>query len=158
MLIKYRPTDWFGLAPVENVYRDSLFAPFGALRREMDRLFSGFENSWNVPNRDQTPVQLDDRGDNLVLSVEVPGMNEKDIDLSITGDSVVLRGQRVVTPPQGYSCHLRERADYSFHRAYRLPVRINAEKADASLKNGILTVTLPKADEVKPRAIAVKST
>lgn len=161
MLIKYRPTDWFGLAPLANFADDSFFAPLGTLRREMDRLFSGYENSLGLSGSSTahalTDVSLEDRGESLVLTAALPGLSDKDLDLSITGDSVVLRAERKLSEPEGYSCHLRERGSFSMHRAYRLPVRVNAEKAEATLKDGMLTVTLPKAADAQPRAITVKS-
>jgi len=159
MLVRYNPDSWFGLSP----FADSEWSPrvrgFEALRREMDRLFSGYERSFDA-GLDQAAAPalcLQDNGDSLVLSADLPGLSPKDLDLSITGDTVVLKGERKVQVPDGYSVHRQERGSYSFQRAYRLPSKVEADKAQASLKNGVLTVTLPKAAEAKPRSITVKA-
>jgi len=161
MLIKYRPTDWFGLAPLTNFAEDSMFAPLSALRREMDRLFSGYENSLGQAGKPdsvlENDLRLEDRGEKLVLTASLPGLTDKELDLSITGDSVVLRAERTLKAPEGYSCQFSERASFALHRAYRLPVPVDADQAEATLKDGLLTVTLPKAAEAKPRSIAVKA-
>jgi len=162
MLIKYRPSEWFGLEPSGTAAWDGTFRTFDSLRREMDRLFSGYERTLDglgaLARGADPEFHLDDRGASLVLTTDLPGITDKDLELTVTADTVVLRGQRKVESPEGYSAHHQERAEYRFDRAYRLPIPVDAAKAEATLKNGVLTVTLPKAAEAQPRAITVKST
>jgi HSP20 family protein len=66
-----------------------------------------------------------------------------------------LQGSRRVEAPQGYDVHRRERGAYEFTRSFTLPVKVDADQAKATLKNGLLTLTLPKAPEVQPRQINV---
>ena len=88
---------------------------------------------------------------------EVPGLAEKDIQLTIDGDVLTLSAERTVTPPAGYKVHRQERATLRFAKSFSLPVEIDAEKADAKLVDGVLTVTLPKAPKAQPRQIAVRA-
>ncbi len=119
----------------------------------MERLLGSLEQGVDPTGA----VNLEDRGEELVLTAQVPGLGEKDIDLSITGDSVVLRGRRVITVPEGYTATMRERNNFTVQRAYRLPTLIDADRAEATLKHGVLTVTLPKAAEARPRTINVRA-
>jgi len=160
MLIKYEPSSWLNFDPFAPTERQSSPGTFDLLRREMDRLFSGYERSFGAPfgPADAYPnFRVEDTGSDLVVTAEVPGLTEKDMELSVTGDTVSLRGERKVEAPQGFSTHRQERSAYHFTRAFRLPAPVDAERVEANLKNGILTVKLPKAAEARPRAIPVKA-
>jgi HSP20 family protein len=91
-----------------------------------------------------------------VIEAELPGMTEKDIELSLTADVLTLSGTRTVDAPEGYSVHRQERPTYRLSRSYTLPAKVDPEKVSAELKDGILLVTLEKAAEVRPRQIPVK--
>ena len=95
--------------------------------------------------------------DEVVVSVELPGMKSDDVDLSITGDTLTLRGERKpaeVVPDGQY--HRRERVFGAFVRTVTLPERVSPDKAEARYCNGVLTVSIPKSEEAKPRRIPVK--
>jgi HSP20 family protein len=134
---------------------------FDDLRREMNRLFFDFESA--RPGLEFEAgggwprVSLDDRGDNLVLRAEVPGVAEKDLELQVQENTVSLRGERKEAVPEGHSVHRKERGDFRFARSFQLPTAVAADKVEAHLKNGVLTVTLPKAETAKPRKISVRS-
>jgi HSP20 family protein len=151
-------TLWSDLNPLAR------FAPrrgdgFDELRREMNRLFFDFEREFPgfAFNAEAPEVTLDDTGEALVLRAELPGVAEKDIELQVEEGSVTLRGHRKEEREEGHSVHRKERADFRFARSFSLPAKVNSEKVEAVLKNGILTVTLPKAETAKPRKIAVRS-
>lgn len=129
------------------------------LRSEMDRTFG-----WGEPGlttwRDLAggpEMRLSDDGNAFSLKAELPGLSEKDVEVSVNANTLTVRGERKVEPPQGYSAHRNERTAYRFERSYQLPVKIDAEKASAVMKNGLLTLTLPKAPEAQPKLIGVKA-
>ena len=137
------------------------------LRNHMDRLFLDFERGW-APGRDSRAqsnwaagtawprIALYDSGSELQLRAEVPGLSEKDLDISVEQSSLTIRGDRRTEIPEGYSVHRQERGNRSFARSFTLPCRIDAEKASANLKNGVLEMTVPKVAEEQPRQVQVK--
>lgn len=135
------------------------FADFGRsphteLRRELDRLFGDFERSVASGS---TPVAFDDDGTNFTLRADVPGLTENDIQISVAGSTVTLRGERKVEVPEGHSVHRRERRAVRFAKSFELPARVDADKVSATLKHGVLTLTLPRAAEAQPRQISIKA-
>lgn len=145
---------------------DRTFAALDDFRRRMDRLFYDYGNfrEGDLEGR-KTPtwqgswpmLTLRDEGDHLYLYAEVPGLPADALELSLNNNVLTLAGERKVAPPEGYSAHRRERAAFRFNRSVSLPCAVDPEKVAAKLTNGILTVTLDKAAEAKPRQITVKS-
>jgi len=138
-------------------FRDSprAFAVFDQLRRELDRAF--YEQVEAAPERQGgTRFTFEDTGAAFVVQAELPGLEHKDLDLQVTAKTVTLRGERKAEAPQGYAVHRNERAGYRFARSFELPSKIDSDKAEAKLVNGVLTVTLPKAAEAQPKQITVK--
>lgn len=129
-------------------------APHAQLRRELDRLFGDFERA-STPG--PAAVGFDDDGSNFVLRADVPGLAESDIQISVAGNTVTLKGERKLEVPEGHSVHRRERSAVRFAKSFELPARVDADKVTATLKHGVLTLTLPKAAEAQPRQIAVKA-
>jgi HSP20 family protein len=144
-------SDWpsFGFADFGRPY-----APHTQLRRELDRLFGDFERSVGAPS---TAVTLEDEGNNFVMHADVPGLTENEFQISVAGNTVTLRGERKVAVPEGYSVHRRERSAVTFAKSFELPARVDADKVTATLKSGVLTLTLPKAADAQPRQISVKA-
>lgn len=128
-------------------------APHAQLRRELDRLFGDFERS----SSQGSPVSFEDDGSNFVLRADVPGLTEADFQISVAGNTVTLKGERKLEAPEGHSVHRRERSAVRFAKSFELPARVDAEKVTATLKHGVLTLTLPRAAEVQPRQITVKA-
>jgi HSP20 family protein len=93
----------------------------------------------------------------FVYKAEVPGLAEGDVGVHVEDDALILRGERKSAVPEGYTVHLRERGPIAFTRKLPLPGRVDSEGVTASLKDGVLTVTLPKSKEALPRQIAVKA-
>lgn len=132
-------------------------------RRRVEQLFGEFESSWmhdwgaGLRTASWPRAELRDTGAALTLSAELPGMSERDVHLTVNGQVVTLEGERRDEVPEGYSVHRRERAQVRFARSFTLPCKIDPERVEASLENGVLTVTLPKAPEARPRQIAVRT-
>jgi len=130
---------------------------FDELRREMDRVFFEGERGGFALGREIWPTAtVTDNGGSWMLRAELPGLTEKDLELTVNADSVTVRAERKVEAPQGYTVHRRERAGFRLARTFSLPTKIDPEKVEASLKHGVLTVTLSKAPEAQPRQIQVK--
>ncbi len=144
--------DWpsFGFADFGRSY-----APHRQLRHELDRLFGELERGLSQPMT--STVSFEDKGEAFVFQADVPGLSESDLQIDVSGNTLTLRGERKTVVPEGYSAHRRERRAYRFDKSYQLPTRVDADKATATLKHGVLTLTLPKAAEAQPRQIAVKA-
>lgn len=135
------------------------------LRHHMDRLFMDFETGSGRGQDARTAVagtawprvSLYDTGTELRLLAEVPGVSEKDLNVSVERSSLSIRGERKVEVPEGYSVHRQERGTLSFARSFVLPCRIDSEKTTANLRNGVLEMKLPKVAEERPRQIQVRA-
>ncbi len=132
--------------------------PLGQLRDEMDRLLSGFLG--RLPTATgaapgQPPVNLWEDGDAVYAELEVPGVHNEQIDIAVVGDELSLGIRHQRAAPEGATYHRRERGAGSFTRVLRLPVEVDAERVQAELRDGVLTITLPKAESAKPRKIQV---
>jgi HSP20 family protein len=134
---------------------------FSEIQTEMNRLFDGFfgrpsqvaggmERVW-APS-----VDMHETKDDVVVTADLPGLNEKDIHLSITGDMLTLRGERHWNQQvKQESSYRAERWFGKFERALPLPVPVQADKVKASYRDGVLTVSLPKTEEIKPKEIKI---
>jgi HSP20 family protein len=92
------------------------------------------------------------------VKAELPGMDPKEIDITVTGDLLTIKGEkREEKEEKGRNFHRRERRYGSFSRSFRLPVEVKADSINASYKDGVLTVTVPKAEEEKAKRIEVTS-
>jgi HSP20 family protein len=152
--------------------------PFEALRREVDRLFDDFDggflrwpagrSSFNVapPWRGDlswpaTPaVDLVETEKAYEVSAELPGLDEKNIEVKFADDVLTIKGERQEEKEEKKKdYYLHERSFGSFHRALRVPAGVDADKIEATFKKGVLTVTLPKTAEVQKaeKKIAVKA-
>ena len=87
----------------------------------------------------------------------MPGINPADLDLSVVGQSVVLRGRRNLEAPEGVTWHRQERPAGEFLRTLELPFKVDPTHVEARFNQGLLTVTLPRAEEEKTRKIAVRA-
>jgi HSP20 family protein len=130
----------------------------GRFRRDLDRLFGDFlGDAWAPEGRAFPPVNLWEDEQNFYAEAEVPGLKLADIDIHLMGNELSLRGERKSETQEGVSYHRQERETGGFARVVRLPVEVEAGKVEAALKNGILTITLPKAAAARPRRIEVKA-
>ncbi len=140
-------------------YRN-LRGEFDTLRREMDIWRRALLNE-PVSHAAATVYPalniLEDK-DNIYVKAEMPGMPPDDPEILIEGDTLTIKGERrPLTPAEKISFHRREIEYGRFSRAVTMPKKINADTVTAKAENGILTITLPKAEEAKPRHIPVKA-
>ncbi len=142
------------------------FSELESLRKEMERLIDEFfptKGSYISPVWRRSAeevavpsVDMVDRGDEILVSMEMPGVEKDNIDVSIQEDTLTVKGTiKKETEEKEENYIKRERTYSSFERALRLPVKVNPEKIKAVLKNGILYIHLPKAEEVKPKKIKI---
>jgi len=103
-------------------------------------------------------VDILEKEGNLMLRAELPGMNEKEIDLKLEGNTLTLKGERKMDKEDKKNNYHRVESFYgSFTRSFRLPETVDLEKISADYKNGVLTVTIPQRPEVRPREIPVST-
>ena len=144
-------------------FRDPFYDPSGSirsLRREMDRLFNSFFNTESslAGSNVYPQVNIYREGGNTHVTAELPGIETEDLDISVHGKSLVLRGARKIDPgDKDLRYHRRERSAGSFNRVISLPEPVDADGVIAQYKNGVLTLTLPVAEEAKPRQIEVSA-
>jgi len=137
---------------------DNAFSMLNQLRRQMDHAFDDLDRgTYATAARNYPPSNLYDNGVAYVISTEVPGLTDKDITVTATQDVITVAGERKNEVPEGYSVHRSERPSVKFSRSYALPARVDPEKISARLTDGVLTLTVEKAAEVKPRQISVRA-
>jgi HSP20 family protein len=140
------------------------FREVSRLRNEMDRLWDDYfgpgrralrplEEAW------MPAVDVSESGDKITVKAEIPGMEAKDIEISMVGDTLTIKGEKKVEKEEKEeNYHMVERSYGSFTRAMKLPAPVDPDKVEATYKNGVLTVVLPKKEEVKPKSIEIKAT
>jgi HSP20 family protein len=102
-------------------------------------------------------MHLFDTGKALLVKADLPGLSEKDLQISINQDVLTVTGERKAEALEGYTVHRKERQSARFSRSFTLPSKVDPEKTTAVLKNGVLTLTLFKATEAQPRQITVNA-
>jgi HSP20 family protein len=126
----------------------------------MDRVlerFFGEPSAGDRPLSTWTPrTDVKETPDGLTITAEIPGLEAKDVDVSLSGDLLTIKGEKKDEKEEKDEYHhVVERSYGAFARTVRLPAPVAADKIKASFKNGVLTVTLPKTEESKPKAIPV---
>lgn len=133
------------------------------LRREMDRLWDEYfgpsrralqpmEEAW------MPAIDVSETGEKITVKAEIPGMEAKDIDIAIVGDTLTIKGEKKTEREEKEeNYHIVERSYGSFSRSMKLPAAVEPDKVEATYKNGVLTVVCPKKEEVKPKAIEIKA-
>lgn len=144
-------------------YHVSAIPQLGRFRNEMDRLLSDFlGRSAGMAEIEETSrgfpaVNVWQQDDEVFVEAEVPGLKSGDIEISVVGNGLSLKGRRPDVPPEQAKFHRRERGVGDFNRVLRLPVEVDSEKVQAKLADGVLLITLPKAEAAKPRRIPVSA-
>jgi len=141
------------------VYRNARH-PLHQLRDEMDRLWTGFfaptaEGLLSPVFHGQPAANVWERDDALLVEMEVPGVKNEQIEISVAGDELSVKINRPDIVQEGVTYHRRERPVGVTTRLLRLPMEVNSEKVEAELHDGVLKITLPKAESAKPRKINV---
>lgn len=140
------------------IYGGILRDPFTELQRlhgEVNRLFERSPRRWH---RQEFPAMNVYTGDEAVLiRAELPGYEAKDVDVSVMQNTLTVRGERADDADENRNYHRRERVAGRFVRSLELPTNVDADAVGAELKNGILTVTLPRVAEERLKKIEVKA-
>lgn len=131
------------------------------LREAMDHLFDDAftrplrmnDGHWSIPAVDM--YQTDNE---IVVKAAIPGVKTEDVQINVTGEILTLKGEiKEKEEVKEKAYHLREQRWGTFERSIALPTDVIADKAKAEFENGVLTITLPKADEVRPKSITIKT-
>ncbi len=138
------------------------FREVSRLRREMDRLWEDYfapRFRGLLPEGEWAPaVDVSESDDKVTVKVELPGLDAKDIDISVTGEVLTVKGEKKSEREEKKeNYHLVERSYGSFSRALKLPATVEVDKIEAKYEKGVLTVACPKKEPVKPKAIEVKT-
>jgi HSP20 family protein len=133
-----------------------------SLRDAMDRLFDEsflrpFGNG-NWGSMDMPAVDVSETSDKVVVKATVPGIKPDDIKITLTGDVLQISGENEAESEEDQATyHVRERRSGAFSRAISIPGPVMADKAEAHFENGVLTLTLPKAEEIRPKSIKIST-
>jgi HSP20 family protein len=160
-------------------FRQGFALPFDELRDELDRFWTTLTaapplHGWGVRPAEGVFPAVNVREDDaaVIVEAELPGLDAADIDITVAGDELVLKGSRPETCPvppaegngdtdgskkERVTWHRRERGTGAFERRIPLPVAVDAGRVEARLVDGVLTVTCPKAAECQPRKVEVRT-
>lgn len=137
------------------------FSEFRSLRRAMDRgLFEFYGPTvWRNGERTLTfPVDLSETDGQVVVKAALPGIQPEDVDISVSDGVLTIKGEtKSEEKTEAENYHRREIRYGAFSRSIPLPAQVNDEKADAVFQDGVLSVTLPKAEVAKPKQIKIKA-
>lgn len=146
--------------------RDYEAHPLDVFQREMNRLFDDFFKGTGLrPWAEEMEalgafspqMNMTEDEKSITVSAELPGMDEKDIDISLSKDSLTIKGEKKEeTEQKGKESYCMERSYGSFSRVLPIPKDVNTEKAEASFKKGVLTITLPKLEKEKQSQKRIK--
>ncbi len=135
------------------------FKEISSLKSQMDKIFESLmgegedirTGSW-VP-----PVDIYETENEIVIKAEVPGVSQKDIEIKVEDDTLIIRGEkRFERDMEKETYHRAERVYGKFQRSFILPKSIEKDNIKATLKQGVLTLVLPKKEEVKPKEISIQ--
>lgn len=129
--------------------------PVGRVFADFERLFRELDQQ---PAASGAPeVRTKNSPEGYALSVDLPGLTQSDVTLEVHRGVLTVSGSREVTPPEGYRSQRRERRTYQFSRSFTLPEDADVEHVNATMRLGVLTITVAKRPEVKPRQIPVNN-
>jgi HSP20 family protein len=136
--------------------------PFGDMRTTMDRLFDeGFSRPWRLvqssPDYESTfPVEVSETDDALEIKASLPGVKPDEVEITVSNDVLTIKAAHEERKEDKKRDYYRREIRYgSFHRSLSLPTSVDSDKAEATFDNGILHLTLPKAEAVRPKQIKV---
>jgi len=138
--------------------------PLYGIQRDINRIFDDFFKEFNIgfyeENRFAPKIDMTETEKEIVVRAEIPGVNEKEIDISLTQDMLTIKGEKKLEKEEKNENYYHlERSYGKFQRSVHLPVRVNENQVKAEYKNGILKIVLPKSGETKPntKKIEVKT-
>lgn len=143
--------------------REEWWDPFNEMERiqgEMNRLFNtslmrGGDRDTGLQEGVWSPaIDIHDSKDNILVKADIPGLKKEDIEVTVQGDALIIKGQKSREKETKDKDYIRTERFYgAFHRAIRLPAEIQADKVEASYKNGVLELVLPKSEKARPKQI-----
>jgi len=148
---------------MSNLIRWQPLSEMVTLRDAMDRLFDeAFTRPLSAGDGGRyhmaPSIDMFETDNEVVVKAALPGLKPDEVDINVTGDTLTIKGEtKESTEGKEKAWHIREQRYGMFERRMSLPTAVVSDKAKAEFENGVLTVTLPKAEEVKPRTIAVKA-
>jgi len=137
---------------IPNLLYGSPFRDLRRLQQEMERLTRSATTPQGFP-----AINVYAHQDGIVITAELPGVKEDGLDVTVHRDTVTLRGQRQDQPEGAQGYHRRERRSGPFGRTFSLPFQVDPERVEAKLSNGILTLTLHRPEQDKPKRIQVSA-
>lgn len=143
-----------------NLIRWDPMREMSEMRSLMDRAFDEFfsRSPISYEGLGSIDVNMLQTENEIVIKASIPGVKPEDINISVTGDTLNLRGEiKEDEEFKDANYHIKEMRYGSFSRSLPLPCKVDSEQAKADFENGVLKLTLPKAEEVKPKAITVKA-
>jgi len=142
---------------MSNLTRWNPTRDFLSMGEAMDRLFDqAFVPFGNGPRGLAPSVDVIENDNEVTVKAELPGFNPNDVDIRVEGNILTIHGEvKQESEKQEGQYHVRERRQSSFHRSIPLPVEVNADQAKAEFDNGVLTLTLPKNENAKPKRISI---
>jgi HSP20 family protein len=129
------------------------FRETAALQRAANRLL---HHTTTQRRPSYPPLELVDTDDVITITTQLPGVDKEEVELTVLGDTLTIAGEKKLSPQNGATYVRHERPHGKFRRLVDLPYSVAPDKIKASYKDGILTITLPKAEEAKPRQINVE--
>jgi HSP20 family protein len=137
------------------------FQEFGSLRRAMDRVFEDFApgRGWRSGETGELtfPIDLSEGEDTVTVKAVLPGVKPEDVDISVSENVLTIKGEtRSEETSEKENFYRREIRYGAFSRSVPLPTRVDYERADADFADGVLIVSLPKAEDVRPKSIKVR--
>ncbi|HVS53023.1 MAG TPA: Hsp20/alpha crystallin family protein [Opitutaceae bacterium] len=143
-IVRYTYPNFRSLAPLGGFAR----SPWSGLESEIDRLFGTALSDFAPTPDNRFPVDLYEDKDNTYVRAELPGVNREDINVEMVDDYLTITAARKAKDAENEE-------SFSFTRSVSIPERVQADKVAAAYENGVLTVTLPKHEETKPRKVAI---
>lgn len=133
------------------------FEAFFAFQRALEnRLSSDWLGNTTAGTGSYPPVNLFQRGDDLVAIIELPGVNRNDLNIQVKNDSIRIAGRKSVDFPEQASAHRRERLWGEFDRTIAVPMQIDPDGIEAEYNDGLLVLVIPRAERDKPRTIEIR--
>ena len=137
-------------------YADPFEALFSFQRALENRLSSDWLGNTTAGTGSYPPVNLFQKGDDLVAIIELPGLNRNDLNIQVKNNSIRIAGRKTVDYPEQASAHRRERLWGEFDRTIAIPMQIDPDGIEAEYNDGLLALVIPRAERDKPRTIQIR--
>lgn len=129
-----------------------------SLQKEVNHLFEGFSRKIPFVGTElNLLIDVIETAELVIVNAEIPGIDPKEVDISITGNTLTIKGEKKVEKEEKEKQYHRIERNYgSFARIVEIPLLVDAEKVKAEYKNGVLKITIPKSEKIKPKQITIR--